>query len=59
MSSPQAILGNFLSLAGVDYLSTRAAGTFPQVRLSHSLEAWLVCFSPGPRFCLEQANAVA
>ena len=58
MSSLKPILGNFLSRAGVDYLSTRAAGTFPDALFSNSLEAWLVCLSPGRRLPLEQANAV-
>ena len=58
MSSSEPILGNFLSWAGVDYLSTRAAGTFSEVLFSNNLEAWLVCLSPGPRFSLELANAV-
>lgn len=58
MSSSEVIQGNFLSWAGVDYLSTRAAGTFSESSFSNSLEAWLVCLSPGPRFFLEHANAV-
>jgi hypothetical protein len=58
MSSSESILGNFSPRAGVDYLSTRAAGTFPEASFSNSLEAWQVCLYPGPRFLLEQANAV-
>lgn len=58
MSSSEPILGNFLSSAGVDYLSTGAAGTFPHALFSNSLEAWLVCLLPGPRLFLEQANGL-